>query len=39
MQLINFFNYSASSIFMILTAWRQELVAITGDIKKMFNQI
>ena len=25
--------------FCVLLAWRQDLVAITGDIKKMFNQI
>ena len=28
-----------NSLFCVLLAWRQDLVAITGDIKKMFNQI
>ena len=28
-----------NSLFCVLLAWRQDLIAITGDIKKMFNQI
>ena len=28
-----------NSLFYVLLAWRQDLVAITDDIKKMFNQI
>ena len=28
-----------NSLFCVLLAWRQDRIAITGDIKKVFNQI